>query len=86
MDQIRRFSHSTVDPMSTRPFDSSPLSIVDQVRQPRPKLTHNQQIIEKKTKMKKVQFEGIHSHYRDRDQRTLNEYIDQYKRQDLAAK
>ena len=33
-----------------------------------------------------MQFEGIHWHYRDRDQRTLNQYIDQYKGQDVGAR
>ena len=54
--------------MSTRPFDSSRLSIVDRVRQLRPKQIYNEEIIEKNTKINKVQFEGIHSHYRHRDQ------------------
>ena len=49
--------------MSTRPFHSSPLSIVDRIRQLRPNLTHNDEIIEKNTKVKKVQFKRIHWHY-----------------------
>ena len=36
--------------------------------------------------MKKVQFEGIHWHYLNAQNNSLNEYIDQYKGQDLAAR
>ena len=63
IDYIRRSFQSAVDSMSTRPFHSSPLSIVDRVRQLRPKQICNEEIIEKNTKIKKVQFEGIHSRY-----------------------
>ena len=56
MDRIRRSSQSAIGPKSTRPFDSSPLSIVDRVRQLRPKQIHNEEIIEKNTKIKKMQF------------------------------
>ena len=49
--------------MSSRPFVSSRLSIVDRVRQVRPNLTQNEQIIEKNTKVEKVQFECIEWHY-----------------------
>ena len=45
MDHIRRSSQSAVGPMSTRSFHGSPLSIVDRVRQLRPKLIHNEEII-----------------------------------------
>ena len=56
MDHIRRSSQSAVGPMSTTQFHSSPLSIIDRVRQLRPNLTQNEEIIEKNTKIKKVQF------------------------------
>ena len=49
--------------MSSRPFVSSRLSIVDRVRQVRPNLIRNEQIIEKNTKVEKVQFECIEWHY-----------------------
>ena len=42
MDHIRRSFQSAVGPMSTRPFHSSSLSIVDLVRQLRPELIHNE--------------------------------------------
>ena len=86
MDHIRRSFQSAVGPMSTRPFHSSSLSIVDRVRQLRPNLTQNEEIIEKNTKIKKVQFEGIHSHYLNAQNNSVNEYVDQYKGQDLRAR
>ena len=63
MDHIRGSFQSAVGPVSTRPFHSSPLSIIDRVRRLRPKQIWNEEIIEKNTKMKKVQFECIQSHY-----------------------
>ena len=63
MDHIRRFFQPAVGPVFTRPFHSSPLSIVDRVRQLRPKQICNEEIIEKNTKIKKVQFQRIQSHY-----------------------
>ena len=56
MDHIRRSSQSAVGPMSTTPFHSSPLSIIDRVRQLYPKLIRNEEIIYKNTKINKVQF------------------------------
>ena len=36
--------------------------------------------------MKKVQFENIHWHYLNAQNNSLNEYVDQYKGQDLRAR
>ena len=56
MDHIRRSIQSAVGPMSMRPFHSSLLSIIDRARQLYPKQICNEEIIEKNTKIEKVQF------------------------------
>ena len=88
-DHISRRFQSAVGPVSSRPFASSPLSIVDRVRQLRPNLTQNEQIIEKNTKNEEsaiLMHSVALSRQLNAQNNSVNEYVDQYKRQDLGAR